>query len=157
MTGSRIYTQQQSNSNGFKYFLPHARLNRGQRKYCHCIMKARLTKKNPYGFCKTVARNIMARAARELPASKRSQLYVNPAHTNCVMSYSYNDYTIAEIRAFCTEKGISIYESHQNGQRKYYPKDRLVQLLVTHYLKRVKTKSSSDKLTRKRLAKIDLV
>jgi hypothetical protein len=120
-------------------------------------MKARLTKKNPYGFCKSVARNIMTRAAKELPASKRSQLYVNPAQTNCVMSYSYNDYTIAEIRAFCTEKGIRTYDAVQNNSRKYYPKDRLVQLLVTHYLKRAKTKSSTAKLTRKRQAKIVLV
>ena len=152
MTGSSIYTQQpynNSSSSSFKYFLPHARLNRGQRKYCHCIMKARLTKKNPYGFCKTVSRNIMAQAARELPASKRSQFYVNPARTNCVMSYSYNDYSIAEIRAFCAEKGIKVYDIHSNGQRKYYPKDRLVQLLVSHYLNRARSKSSSNK-TKKR-------
>ena len=44
-TKSNIKTQTKTKTKkrkGPQYFLPHSRLNKGQRKYCHCIMKSRM-------------------------------------------------------------------------------------------------------------------
>ena len=42
-TKSTIKTQTKTKKRkGLQYFLPHSRLNKGQRKYCHCIMKSRM-------------------------------------------------------------------------------------------------------------------
>ena len=119
-----------------KYFLPHARINRAQRKYCHCLMKTRGagTVKNPYGYCRNIVMGQMHRG-KHLPATKRAQLWINPEKTNCVMNYAYNDYSLGEVRALCLEKGLPISEPGSSPV-KYYPKDRLVQLLTTNYINR---------------------
>jgi len=42
-TKSNIKTKSKTKKRkGPQYFLPHSRLNKGQRKYCHCIMKSRM-------------------------------------------------------------------------------------------------------------------
>lgn len=121
-----------------KYFIPHARLNRGQRRYCHCIMKARISKPKGehYGFCNGIARADWAKAKTMKSKISARQYYFDIARTNCVMNYDYNDYSLSEVRAFATEKGIATYELDDSGNKSYYPKDRLVQLLTTNYIKK---------------------
>ena len=122
---------------GHLFFLPHARLNRGQRRYCHCLMKARTQRRgNHYSFCKGVAKADQNKSKKITPASRARQYQFDIAKTNCVMSYDYNDYTVAEVRAFCKEKGLPIRDPKT---KTYYPRARLVQLLTTHYLQKHKT------------------
>lgn len=139
-----------------KYFLPHARLNRGQRKYCHCLMKARPTAKNAYAVCQSMR----ARVGRQAKTKKaRRQLTFNPYSTNCVMSYDFNDYTLKEVQALAKEKGITTtyitkptiknnkkYRNKRNtmkdnktntkikNKRKEYSKDKLVEKLTQYYI-----------------------
>jgi len=130
-----------------KYFIPHARLNRGQRRYCHCIMKARVSKPkgNHYGFCQGIARADWAKAKTMKNKISARQYYFDISRTNCVMNYDYNDYSLIEVRQFATEKGLPIYELDNSGNKKYYPKDRLVQLLTTNYIKKHTTSSTLSK------------
>lgn len=134
-----------------KYFLPHARLNRGQRRYCHCIMKARVSKTNGahYGFCQGIAKNDWDKAKTMRNKTKARQYYFTINKTNCIMNYDYNDYSLAEVQAFATEKGLPLFELDASGNKKYYPKDRLVQLLVTNYVKKRKTIGQPEKKTKK--------
>ena len=92
------------------------------------------TVKNPYGYCRNIVMGQMHRG-KHLPATKRAQLWINPEKTNCVMNYAYNDYSLGEVRALCLEKGLPISEPGSSPV-KYYPKDRLVQLLTTNYINR---------------------
>ena len=126
-----------ANSKTHKYFLPHARLNRGQRRFCHCIMKARTS--NPgkhYGFCQGLAKIDWAKAKTMRNKTKARQNFFKINKTNCVMNYDYNDYSLEDVRAFAAEKGIPLFEYDAKGMPVYYPKDRLVQLLVTNYIKK---------------------
>jgi hypothetical protein len=127
-----------------KYFLPHARLNRGQRRFCHCIMKARTS--NPgkhYGVCQGLAKRDWAKAKTMRNKTKARQNFFKLNKTNCVMNYDYNDYSLEDVRAFAAEKGIPLFEYDAKGMPVYYHKDRLVQLLVTNYVKKHTT--SKDK------------
>tara|TARA_Y100000389_G_scaffold191248_1_gene217077 strand:- start:373 stop:834 length:462 start_codon:yes stop_codon:yes gene_type:complete len=64
---------------GPQYFLPHSRLNKGQRKYCHCIMKSRMdylnnhfenkSKKKTNKLNKTKKRKIKLLNGIEMPRS----------------------------------------------------------------------------------------
>lgn len=146
-----------------KYFIPHARLNRGQRRYCHCIMKARVSKPkgNHYGFCQGVARVDWAKAKTMKNKLSARQYYFNINRTNCVMNYDYNDYSLREVQAFATEKGLPIYELNSTGNKEYYPKDRLVQILTTNYIKKHTVPSKKFKrqympLTQKKTKKAKL-
>lgn len=143
-----------------KYFLPHARLNKGQRRYCHCIMKARISKPGQhYGFCRGIAKIDFAKAKHYLQhdKAKARQHYFKINKTNCVMNYDYNDYSLREVQSFASEKGIPLFEIDNKctglqgkcnttggttDKKKYYSKDRLVQLLTTNYIK-THTKSHS--------------
>ena len=134
-----------------KYFLPHARLNRGQRRFCHCIMKARITKPEGghYGFCQGVAKNDWAKAKLMRNKTKARQYYFTINKTNCIMNYDYNDYSLQEVQSFAAEKRLPLFELDESGNKKYYPKDRLVQLLVTNYVKKHKTTEQPEKKTKK--------
>ena len=126
----------------YKYFIPQARLNRGQRRYCHCLMKARTQKNNPYKFCTNIANRDKNLAKVIEPRNYGKQLLFDIKQTNCVMNYAYDDYTIEEIKAFMAEKGLPTYQILSNGKRKQYPKDRLVQILIQNYIKtHVKSKT----------------
>lgn len=130
-----------------KYFIPHARLNRGQRRYCHCIMKARVSKPKGehYGFCQGIARVDWAKAKTMRNKLSARQYYFDITRTNCVMNYDYNDYSLREVQAFADEKGIPLYELDDTGKKKYYSKDRLVQLLTTNYIKKHTVPSKKSK------------
>lgn len=127
-----------NNHKTHKYFLPHARLNRGQRRFCHCIMKARVSKNDNshYGFCRGIAKNDWAKAKKMRSKTKARQYYFDINKTNCIMNYDYNDYSLREIQAFVAEKGLPLFELDNTGTEKYYTKDRLVQILVTNYIKK---------------------
>jgi hypothetical protein len=118
-----------------KYFLPQARLNKGQRKYCHCLMKSRPTKnKGAYLVCNIMSR----RTLKNLPAGANPAQYkFNPRWTNCVVNYQYSDYSLAEVQAFCLEKGIPVtYNDIKTNARRPYRKDKLVEFLIKNYTKR---------------------
>lgn len=120
-----------------QYFLPQARLNLGQRRYCHCLMKSRNSMGQPYAFCTNIAKQDWTKAKSN--KSKAKQYYFNTMKTNCVMNYDYDDYSLEEVQAFAQEKNIPLFSNTPDGAKKYYPKNRLVQLLVQHYLKKSKS------------------
>lgn len=130
-----------------KYFLPQARLTRGQRKYCHCLMKVRPTlKNNAYGICRHRINTTLKRGGK----GKSGKSYVvNYGRTNCVMNYQYNDYSLAEIQAFCLEKNIPIAYSVRNGpntgKQHPYKKATLIAMLIQHYLARRLEKRQDNK------------
>lgn len=118
-----------------QYFLPQARLNKGQRKYCHCLMKSRPTmKKNVYYVCKNIAK----RTQKNLPVGVNPAQYnFNPRRTNCVLNYQYSDYSLAEVQAFCHEKGIPIkYKINKGSGIGTYNKAKLIEFLIRNYINR---------------------
>lgn len=129
-----------------RYFLPHARLNRGQRKYCHCLMKARLNAHNAYAACQSM-RSRIARYAKT--KKERRQLTFNPALTNCIMSYDFDDYSLEEVQALAREKNIDTHyytnakgntkgstksKTKKQKQKKPYSKNKLVEKLTQYYI-----------------------
>ena len=122
-----------------KFFLPQSRLNKGQRKYCHCIMKSRVTaKKSMYPICYRNARRVP-------PGENPAQYRINPFKTNCVMNYQYSDYSLAEVQAYCKEKKIpTTYKDKQTGETKYYKKDKLVEWLIKNYMQKHQTKKAKQ-------------
>lgn len=117
------------------YFLPQARLNKGQRKYCHCLMKARPTfQKRAYFICKGMSR----RTQKNLPhGANPAQYRFNTQRTNCVVNYQYSDYSLAEVQAFCREKGIPVtYTIPGTNTERAYRKDKLVEFLIRNYIKK---------------------
>ena len=107
------------------YFIPQSRLNRGQRKYCHCLMKFRLdntkgkkktlklknttpVSKSQYYQCKNIANFYKNKFKPKKKGKTYNQYDFNPFKTNCVNNYNYDNYTIDEIRVFCLEKKIPI-------------------------------------------------
>lgn len=126
------------------YFISQSRLNRGQRKYCHCIMKLRSTaktkklssNKSHYPVCKKLVRDCALQFQKNMKLNPKDY---NPYKydinkTNCVMNYDYSKYNIKDIRAFCQEKGISISFNNKDGVKQTYSKEKLVEKLVKHYL-----------------------
>ena len=109
-------------------FLATSRLNRGQRKYCHCLMQVRTqTKLKPYGICRNMAFRVM-QANRKQPAFQ-----FMPKKTNCIMNYDYSQYTLADIQALALESGIPTYNP-KTGKKNQ--KNTLVQLLTNRYIKK---------------------
>ena len=118
-----------------QFFLPQARLNKGQRKYCHCLMKSRPThNKRAYFICKSMS----AKTQKNLPPNANPAQYkFNPRRTNCVVNYQYSDYSLAEVQAFCREKGIPVtYTIPNTNTKRPYRKDKLVEFLIRNYTKK---------------------
>lgn len=112
------------------FFIKQSKLNKGQRKYCHCLMKFRLKNLNKnkktlknntkipntqYYQCYTIGKYF---SKLKKPKNKKYNQYkFDPKNTNCVMNYNYDNYTINEIRAFCLEKKIPIsYLTYSNNK-----------------------------------------
>jgi len=106
-------------------FLPTSRLNRGQRKYCHCLMAIRSKNIIPYGFCSSQA----YRTLKQNPNSK--SLKFNPRKTNCVMNYDYNQYSLTDVQNLAKERGIPLVNPKTGKPNN---KTSLVQLLTTRYI-----------------------
>lgn len=125
------------NTSTSRFFLPQARLNKGQRIYCHCLMKSRPTKKkSAYFICKRIS----SKTQKNLPPGANPNQYkLNHRRTNCVLNYQYADYSLAEVQAFCLEKGIPISYTVSTGPgagtQRAYRKDKLVELLIRNYVK----------------------
>jgi len=127
------------------YFITQSRLNRGQRKYCHCIMKLRSntktkklsSNKSHYPVCKKLVNDFAIQFQKDMKlTSKDYNPYKYDSNkTNCVMNYDYSKYNVKDIQAFCREKGISISFKNKEGKKHTYSKDKLVEKLVKHYLK----------------------
>jgi predicted TIM-barrel fold metal-dependent hydrolase len=129
-----------------QYFLPQARLNLGQRRYCHCLMKSRKSTGQPYAFCTNIAKQDWEKAKKMRVKSKSKQYYFDIMKTNCVMNYDYDDYSLEEIQAFAQEKNIPLFSTTTpGGVKKYYSKNKLVQLLVQNYLKKHNSQKSRKK------------
>jgi hypothetical protein len=118
-------------------------------------MKARVSKPKGthYGFCQGIAKIDWAKAKTMRNKTKARQYYFAINKTNCIMNYDYNDYSLSEVQAFVAEKGLPLFEVDASGNKKYYPKDRLVQLLVTNYIKKHKIIAQPEKQTKKRKLK----
>jgi hypothetical protein len=107
-------------------FLATSRLNRGQRKYCNCLMQVRTQKKiKPYGICRNMSYRIM-QANRKQPAFR-----FMPQKTNCIMNYDYSQYTLADVQALARESGIA---THNTKTGKQNNKTTLIQLLTKRYI-----------------------
>ena len=115
----------QTQKNRQSMFLPTSRLNRGQRKYCHCLMSIRSKNIVPYGICSSQS----YRTLKQNPKSK--SLNFNPRKTNCVMNYDYNQYSLTDVQKLATERGIPL-SNPKTG--KPNNKTSLVQLLTTRYI-----------------------
>jgi hypothetical protein len=123
-------------------FISTSRLNRGQRKYCHCLMQVRsanarqinqsgapkkLTQKNnPYGICRNMSYQTMLKN-RGQPAYR-----FKPKKTNCIMNYEYSQYSLADVQALAQERNIPIFN---NKTDRPYAKSTLIQLLTSRYIK----------------------
>ena len=121
-------------------FLATSRLNRGQRKYCNCLMQVRTQKKiKPYGICRNMSYHIM-QANRKQPAFR-----FMPQKTNCIMNYDYSQYTLADIQALARESGIA---THNPKTGKTNNKTTLIQLLTKRYIvKHNRSQPQSHKIT----------
>jgi hypothetical protein len=123
-------------------FIGTSRLNRGQRKYCHCLMQVRTAnserinqsgnpakstqKLNPYAICRNMSYKIMLKN-RGQPAYK-----FKPEKTNCIMNYDYTQYSLADIQALAKERNIPVYNNKTGRQ---IAKSTLIQLLTSRYIK----------------------
>ena len=135
-------------NNKTNYFITQSRLNRGQRKYCHCIMKLRSSKTrkagvNPYPVCRKIGNDFAIQFKKEMKLKKGdyNPMDFDVSKTNCVMNYDYSKYDLKDIQAFCQEKGIPITyttKSSNNKTVKYYAKGKLVEKLIKHYLNKQK-------------------
>jgi hypothetical protein len=135
MQVSKSMNNTESGSSTSRFFLPQARLNKGQRKYCHCLMKSRPThKKRAYFICKSMS----SRTQKNLPSNANPAQYrFNTRRTNCVVNYQYSDYSLAEVQAFCREKGIPVtYTIPDTITKRPYRKDKLVEFLIRNYTKK---------------------
>jgi len=106
-------------------FLPTSRLNRGQRKYCHCLMSVRTPKQSPYGIC-------ASQSYRTMKANPgKSAFRFIPRKTNCIMNYDYTQYTLEDVQNLAVERGIPLTNPLTGAQNN---KTSLVQLLTKRYI-----------------------
>ena len=116
-------------------FLATSRLNRGQRKYCHCLMQVRTQKRiKPYAICKNMSYGIM-RANQGQPSFR-----FKPRETNCIMNYDYSQYTLHDVQALARESGIP---THNPKTGKSNNKTTLVQLLTNRYIGNHRTRKQN--------------
>ena len=130
-----------NNKKSVNYFITQSRLNRGQRKYCHCIMKLRSSKTkkkkgiNPYPQCINLSYVFANQFKKDMKLNKEeyNPLQFNINKTNCVMNYDYSNYDLKDIQAFCLEKKIPISYKFKE-KTLYYKKGKLVEKLIKNYL-----------------------
>jgi hypothetical protein len=130
-TGTKIATPATQKKQSM--FLPTSRLNRGQRKYCHCLMSVRTPKQSPYGICslqsyRTMKANPGQRAFRFIPRK-----------TNCIMNYDYTQYSLEDVQNLAVERGIPLSNPKTGKQNN---KTTLVQLLTNRYITKHRSRKS---------------
>lgn len=100
------------------FFLSNSRLTRYQRKYCHCLMKAR-HEKNHYGKCINLFHKKIDRTK-----------------TNCFMNYDLEKYSLTEIKLLCKEKKVKMYYMKNNKKKNYTKKGLINKLLEKKFSKK---------------------
>jgi len=107
-------------------FISTSRLNRGQRKYCNCLMQVRTQKKiKPYAICKKMSYKIMQ-------ANKGQSVFkFNPYKTNCILNYDYSQYSLQDVQALARESAIPLHNPKTGNS---YNKNTLIQLLTKRYI-----------------------
>lgn len=128
---TRIQTPQKKQS----MFLPTSRLNRGQRKYCHCLMAVRTPKQSPYGICSSMSYRTM-KANPGQPAFR-----FIPRKTNCIMNYDYTQYTLKDVQNLAVERGILLSNPKTGKQNN---KTSLVQLLTNRYINKHRSRNANN-------------
>lgn len=103
------------------YFVSNSRLTRYQRKYCHCLMKAR-HEKNHYGKCINLFHKKIDRTK-----------------TNCFMNYDLEKYKLQEVKLLCKERKVKLYYM-KNKKKKYYTKKGLINKLLENKFSKKKSK-----------------
>ena len=137
-------------------FLPTSRLNKSQRKYCKCLMSVRRTAKNPYPICVYSLRQTGRVDFTKTPSSKKtkkSKKQFNPARTNCILNYNYDNFDLKDIQLLAKERKIPISYLNKKRKRVQYKKDTLIHKLTENYLKNKKGKSNKSKKSLKTKSK----
>ena len=125
-----------------KYFTGQARLTKGQRKYCACLMHVRAKGLNPYGICRA---SILKAKAKAVSKDKNQYKGDTMFKGNCTMSYNYDKYTDAEIKALAKEKKITLsYKDRNTGKRRLYSRDKLVEKITKLEIARLTKKKTND-------------
>ena len=119
-----------------KFYLPQARLTKGQRKYCSCLMHVRATGQNPYGICRASISKTAKKLRRKEPNQyKPGTLF----RVNCTLAYQYSDFTLKEVQAMAKERKIPItYVDKATGKRKYYKQNKLVEFITKKEYEKIK-------------------
>ena len=119
-----------------KFYLPQARLTKGQRKYCSCLMHVRATGQNPYGIC----RASISKTAKKLRRKEPNQYKPGTLFkVNCTLAYQYSDFNLKEVQALAKERKIPItYIDKKTGKRKYYKQDKLVEFITKKAINKLK-------------------
>lgn len=134
----RKQTIKQTQKKRQSMFLPTSRLNRGQRKYCHCLMSIRSKNIVPYGICSAQS----YRTSKQNPTIK--SLKFNPRKTNCIMNYDYNQYSLTDVQKLATERGISLSNTKTGKPNN---KTSLVQLLTNRYITKHRQSKQPKQIT----------
>lgn len=126
-----------------KYFTPQARLTKGQRKYCTCIMHVRAKNQNPYGIC----RASVAKTAKKLRRVEPNQYKPGTLFTaNCTLSYQYENFSLKEVQALAKERKIPIsYVDKSSGKRKFYAQNKLVEFITKKEYEKIKKRIAKSK------------
>lgn len=141
------------NTKKARYFTPQARLTKGQRKYCKCLMSVRATGQNPYGICYSVINKSIKKLRRKEPNQYKPGS-INKA--NCTLAYQYEDFSLNEVQALAKERGIAItYVDKTTGKRKYYQQNKLVEFITRNEIAKVKKSENTktNKATKKTKSK----
>lgn len=122
-----------------KYFTPQARLTKGQRKYCACLMHVRGKGQNPYGIC----RSSVAKTAKRLRKVEPNQYKPGTLFkANCTLSYQYDNFSLKEVQALAKERKIPIsYVDTKTGKRKQYSQNKLVEFITNKEYEKLKNKN----------------
>lgn len=138
-----------------RYFTPQARLTKGQRKYCKCLMSVRAKGQNPYGICYSVINKSIKKLRRKEPNQYKPGS-INKA--NCTLAYQYEDFPLNEVQALAKERGIAItYVDKATGKRKYYKQNKLVEFITRNEIVKInkgentKTNKATNKTKSKTL------
>lgn len=126
------------------FFIPSSRLNKAQRKYCHCLMNVRRESfRNPYGMCINILKsdNLVNYSKPDFKTLKKNKSQkkkynkdqFNPNYTNCLLNYDLYKYNIRQIRLLAEEKDIKIYWIN-NGKKQFYKKNTLINKIIENYL-----------------------
>ena len=123
-----------------KFFTPQARLTKGQRKYCACLMHVRGKGQKPYGIC----RSSITKTAKRLRKVEPNQYKPGTLFkANCTLSYQYENFSLKEVQELAKERKIPItYVDSKSGKRKQYSQNKLVEFITNKEYEKLKNKTN---------------